>query len=155
MSGNTPDQRPQTPPIVPVAPDPNGPPIQQMQIAPAPNIILQTQTNDATLKTTPVSKMERWETALVGAESLYSLILYIACTVVVLAIGISYFNSKLALALIKLAETISENWKAAIILLFPTVRSTWRRIEHRISEFGWLKMNAGTPVPAKETEKGA
>lgn len=80
-------------------------------------------------------------------ESLYSLLLGFGCITVLVLLLYTYFSSDepTQVLLGKLARSIHDNWRATLVLLFPTIRSTWRRIEPRVQKLGWVKLNEAPP----------
>lgn len=85
-------------------------------------------------------------------ESVYSLLLCAGCGLVLLLLLFAFGSedNKISKSLILLAKTAHENWRASLILLFPTLRATWRRIEPRIHEVGGVKLR-DAPLPTTQT----
>jgi hypothetical protein len=87
-------------------------------------------------------------------ESVYSLFLCAGCGFVLLLLLLAFGSddNQISKSIILLAKTAHENWIASLILLFPTLRATWRRIEPRVHELAGVVKLRDAPLPTIQTD---
>lgn len=82
------------------------------------------------------------------AESLLALSVTLFCFVIVALSLWSIFSDDTRNCLLVCLKAVHENWRVALIFLFPLARLSWLRIEPRIREWGPAKL-AAAPDPTK------
>jgi hypothetical protein len=85
------------------------------------------------LKKTRVDRVAGWS---ILAESLLAVSISLACFCLVLLALLAVFDERPRHDLAAFAKCAHENWRVALVFLFPWVRLSWLRIEPRIREVG-------------------
>ncbi len=100
------------------------------------------------------SSHEKIEAIGAWLEAFYSLLLCAGCGVVLCLMLCAYCSSDEpgGTILVRFAKTMHENWRASLILLFPTMRATWRRIEPRLQKLVNVVELSPAPQPTNHED---